>query len=63
MTDLAPSDTVEMFHEDGLPGHERKLTPKPDWTPRFSRGDEEEAALNQSPAAGNRPKKPLISVP
>jgi NAD(P)-dependent dehydrogenase (short-subunit alcohol dehydrogenase family) len=28
--------TVEpMIHEDGLPGHESKLTPKPDWEPRY----------------------------
>jgi NAD(P)-dependent dehydrogenase (short-subunit alcohol dehydrogenase family) len=24
-----------MIHEDGLPGHESKLTPKPDWSPRY----------------------------
>jgi NAD(P)-dependent dehydrogenase (short-subunit alcohol dehydrogenase family) len=28
--------TIEpMIHEDGLPGHESKLTPKPDWEPRY----------------------------
>lgn len=29
------SDTVEMIHEDGLPGHESALDPKPDWQPRY----------------------------
>ena len=29
------TETVEMIHEDGLPGHESKLEPKPDWTPRY----------------------------
>ena len=33
MTDLAPTDTIEMIHEDKLPGHESELEPKPDWTP------------------------------
>lgn len=29
-------ETVEpMVHEDGLPGHEHKLEPKPDWEPRY----------------------------
>jgi len=29
------SDTQEMIHEDGLPGHESKLEPKPQWEPRY----------------------------
>lgn len=30
------SDSVEpMIHEDGLPGHESRLQPKPDWEPRY----------------------------
>jgi len=29
------SDTVEMLHEDALPGHESALEPKPDWEPRY----------------------------
>ena len=29
------NDTKEMIHEDALPGHESKLQPKPDWTPRY----------------------------
>ncbi|MCY7398341.1 MAG: SDR family oxidoreductase [Sphingomonas bacterium] len=31
------SDTAiePMIHEDGLPGHERALTPKPEWEPRY----------------------------
>ncbi len=38
MTDPAQdtaTDTVEMVHEDGLPGHESKLEPKPEWAPLF----------------------------
>ena len=27
--------TEPMIHEDGLPGHESKLTPKPEWEPRY----------------------------
>ena len=31
------SDVMEpMIHEDGLPGHESRLEPKPDWEPRYS---------------------------
>ena len=30
------SDVMEpMIHEDGLPGHESQLEPKPDWEPRY----------------------------
>ena len=29
------SDTEAMIHEDGLPGHESRLEPKPDWEPRY----------------------------
>ena len=30
------TDVVEpMIHEDALPGHESRLEPKPDWTPRY----------------------------
>jgi NAD(P)-dependent dehydrogenase (short-subunit alcohol dehydrogenase family) len=32
---LAMSDTIEMVHEDALPGHESKLEPKPEWQPRY----------------------------
>ena len=28
-------DTEEMIHEDGLPGHESALEPKPEWQPRY----------------------------
>ncbi|BBC72785.1 NAD(P)-dependent oxidoreductase [Altererythrobacter sp. B11] len=28
-------ETVEMVHEDALPGHESKLEPKPEWQPRY----------------------------
>ena len=30
------SDTVDMVHEDELPGHESELEPKPDWQPKYS---------------------------
>ena len=29
------SDTIEMVREDGLPGHESALEPKPEWQPLF----------------------------
>jgi len=29
------AETVAMIHEDGLPGHESRLEPKPDWEPRY----------------------------
>lgn len=29
------NDTVEMIHEDPLPGHESALEPKPEWEPRY----------------------------
>ena len=32
---MAETDTVEMIHEDALPGHESKLEPKPDWEPFY----------------------------
>src|SRR3546814_11497823 len=28
-------DTEEMIHEDGLPGHESRLEPKPEWEPHY----------------------------
>ncbi|MYL97163.1 SDR family oxidoreductase [Novosphingobium sp. FGD1] len=30
------TDNAEMIHEDGLPGHESQLEPKPEWQPRYS---------------------------
>jgi NAD(P)-dependent dehydrogenase (short-subunit alcohol dehydrogenase family) len=33
MTD--ETETLDMIHEDALPGHESALEPKPDWTPRY----------------------------
>lgn len=33
MTD--DTETIDMVHEDDLPGHESELTPKPDWEPRY----------------------------
>jgi NAD(P)-dependent dehydrogenase (short-subunit alcohol dehydrogenase family) len=34
------SDVIEpMIHEDGLPGHESRLEPKPDWEPRYRGSD------------------------
>jgi NAD(P)-dependent dehydrogenase (short-subunit alcohol dehydrogenase family) len=32
---MSDSDTIEMIHEDALPGHESQLEPKPDWEPRY----------------------------
>jgi NAD(P)-dependent dehydrogenase (short-subunit alcohol dehydrogenase family) len=29
------ADFAEQIHEDGLPGHETQLEPKPDWSPRY----------------------------
>jgi NAD(P)-dependent dehydrogenase (short-subunit alcohol dehydrogenase family) len=33
MTD--DTETLDMVHEDALPGHESQLEPKPDWEPRY----------------------------
>jgi len=32
---MSETATEPMIHEDGLPGHESKLTPKPEWEPRY----------------------------
>ncbi|HWH22840.1 MAG TPA: SDR family oxidoreductase [Allosphingosinicella sp.] len=32
---MSDTETVEMIHEDQLPGHESELEPKPDWEPRY----------------------------
>lgn len=32
---MSETETVEMIHEDALPGHESALEPKPDWEPRY----------------------------
>jgi NAD(P)-dependent dehydrogenase (short-subunit alcohol dehydrogenase family) len=32
---MADTDTIEMIHEDALPGHESELEPKPDWQPIY----------------------------
>src|SRR6185295_17733482 len=32
---MAETETVEMIHEDALPGHESALEPKPDWQPFY----------------------------
>ena len=32
---MPETETVEMIHEDALPGHESELEPKPDWKPRY----------------------------
>ncbi|MDB5691413.1 MAG: family oxidoreductase [Alphaproteobacteria bacterium] len=29
------TETIEMIHEDALPGHESQLEPKPDWQPHY----------------------------
>ncbi|WP_150295262.1 SDR family oxidoreductase [Sphingobium estronivorans] len=31
--------TVKMIHEDALPGHESRLSPKPEWQPRYKGAD------------------------
>lgn len=35
MSDTQSDNHEEMIHEDGLPGHESKLEPKPEWEPRY----------------------------
>src|ERR1044072_6596688 len=32
---MGGTETVEMIHEDALPGHESELEPKPDWQPFY----------------------------
>lgn len=32
---MSETETIDMIHEDGLPGHESELEPKPDWQPRY----------------------------
>ena len=32
---MSEPETIEMVHEDGLPGHESALDPKPEWQPRY----------------------------
>lgn len=32
---MSDPDTIEMIHQDELPGHESKLDPKPEWQPRY----------------------------
>lgn len=32
---MSQTETVEMIHEDDLPGHESQLEPKPEWQPRY----------------------------
>ena len=32
---MSAGDTIDMIHEDQLPGHESELEPKPDWEPRY----------------------------
>jgi NAD(P)-dependent dehydrogenase (short-subunit alcohol dehydrogenase family) len=32
---MSDTETLEMIHEDQLPGHESELEPKPDWQPRY----------------------------
>ncbi|WP_106640410.1 SDR family oxidoreductase [Allosphingosinicella vermicomposti] len=33
------TETLNMIHEDALPGHESELEPKPDWEPRYPGSD------------------------
>jgi NAD(P)-dependent dehydrogenase (short-subunit alcohol dehydrogenase family) len=32
---VSDTETLDMIHEDSLPGHESELEPKPDWEPRY----------------------------
>lgn len=32
---MSDIETLDMIHEDALPGHESELEPKPDWEPRY----------------------------
>src|SRR6187402_265698 len=32
---MSDTETLDMVHEDGLPGHESELEPKPDWEPLY----------------------------
>lgn len=32
---MSETETLEMIDEDGLPGHESRLEPKPEWEPRY----------------------------
>jgi NAD(P)-dependent dehydrogenase (short-subunit alcohol dehydrogenase family) len=32
---MSDTETIDMIHEDALPGHESALEPKPDWEPRY----------------------------
>jgi NAD(P)-dependent dehydrogenase (short-subunit alcohol dehydrogenase family) len=32
---MSETETLEMIHEDDLPGHESQLEPKPEWQPRY----------------------------
>jgi NAD(P)-dependent dehydrogenase (short-subunit alcohol dehydrogenase family) len=32
---MSDTETLDMIDEDGLPGHESQLEPKPDWAPRY----------------------------
>jgi NAD(P)-dependent dehydrogenase (short-subunit alcohol dehydrogenase family) len=32
---MSDTETLEMIHEDALPGHESELEPKPEWAPRY----------------------------
>jgi NAD(P)-dependent dehydrogenase (short-subunit alcohol dehydrogenase family) len=36
---MSDTDTIDMIHEDQLPGHESQLEPKPDWQPRYKGSD------------------------
>ena len=36
---MSGTQTVDMIHEDALPGHESELEPKPDWKPRYKGSD------------------------
>ncbi|PSJ41534.1 SDR family oxidoreductase [Allosphingosinicella deserti] len=33
---MSETETLDMIHEDGLPGHESQMDDKPDWQPRYA---------------------------
>jgi NAD(P)-dependent dehydrogenase (short-subunit alcohol dehydrogenase family) len=36
---MSDTETLDMIHEDALPGHESALEPKPEWQPRYAGSD------------------------
>jgi len=36
---MSDTETLDMIHEDALPGHESRLEPRPEWQPRYAGSD------------------------